>query len=98
LRHFPRWAFVTRLHKCLCVNSFTVTDCVPTGVVLATLQPAKKTPCIPFSQVLDQALLVHRTRITIFSEDYQQPDAPKRCTQSRRISKWLIASGLAIGK
>ena len=31
------------------------------------------------------ALRVHRTRITTFNEDYQQPDAPERRTQSRRI-------------
>ena len=98
LRHFPQWAFVTRLFNCLCVNPFTVWDCIPTEVVLATQRPAKETPCFPFSQVSDQALPVHRTRITIFSEDYQRPDMSRRHTQSRRISKWLIASSVAIGK
>ena len=38
------------------------------------------------------ALLVHRTKITAFSEDYQQPAAPERCAQSRRIPEWLVAN------
>ena len=37
------------------------------------------------------ALLVRRTKIAAFSEDYQQPTAPKRCAQSRRIPEWIVA-------
>ena len=38
-----------------------------------------------------QALPVLRTGITAFVEDYQQPAAPERCAQSRRIPEWLFA-------
>ncbi|EIW51417.1 uncharacterized protein TRAVEDRAFT_137429, partial [Trametes versicolor FP-101664 SS1] len=55
-------------------------------------------PCFPISQVSDQLSQSVRTRITAFNEDYQQPAAPKRCAQPRRIPEWLIATGLAIGK
>ncbi|TFK77668.1 hypothetical protein K466DRAFT_150091 [Polyporus arcularius HHB13444] len=33
-----------------------------------------------------------RTKITAFGEDYQQPAAPLRCAQSRRIPEWLVAN------
>jgi hypothetical protein len=33
-----------------------------------------------------------------FEEHYQQSAESKRNAQSRRMPKWLIASGLAIGK
>lgn len=39
-------------------------------------------------------LLVLRTKITAFDEDYQQPAAPERCAQSRRIPEWLFANRL----
>lgn len=37
------------------------------------------------------ALPVHRTKIAAFNEDYQQPTAPIRCAQSRRIPEWIVA-------
>ena len=39
----------------------------------------KSPPCFPISQILDQLLLVLRTKITAFNEDYQLPTAPERC-------------------
>jgi hypothetical protein len=47
---------------------------------------------------LDELSLSKRTRITVLDEDYQQPAAPGRHAQSRRIPEWLFATGLAIGK
>jgi len=60
--------------------------------VLAHHKPASGTPCFPISHVSGTALPVQRTGIVAFDEDYQQPAAPERCTQSRRIPEWLIAN------
>jgi hypothetical protein len=58
-----------------------------------------RSPCTPISQVSGTLLLVlSRTKITPFEEDYQRSASSKRRTRSRRIPMWLIASGLAIGK
>ena len=60
--------------------------------VLAYRKPASETPCFPISQVSGTALPVQRTEIVAFGEDYQQPAAPQRCAQSRRIPEWLVAN------
>ena len=49
-------------------------------------------PLFPDLTSFRPALLVQRTRITAFSEDYQQPAAPERCAQPRRIPEWLVAN------
>ena len=49
-------------------------------------------PLFPDLTSFRPALRVRRTRITAFSEDYQQPAAPERCAQPRRIPEWLVAN------
>ncbi|KIP01077.1 hypothetical protein PHLGIDRAFT_405876 [Phlebiopsis gigantea 11061_1 CR5-6] len=47
-------------------------------ICLCEFPHTKETPCFSISQVPGPALPVQRTKITAFSEDYQQPAAPKK--------------------
>ena len=48
----------------------------------------RKKHLVPRSHTIPRlALLVQKTKITVFGEDYQQPAHLKSCAQSRRISK-----------
>lgn len=69
-------------------------------VVLVFRKPTVETPCSPVSQISDTLLPVaEATEIMVFRENYQQPALSiKLGAQSRRILKWLVATGLAISK
>ena len=92
---FRRLVFVTRLS----IFAFTSDRTRPATVFL--LVACERTnsqasqiliPLFPDLTSFRPALLVRsRTKITAFSEDYQQPAAPERCAQSRRIPEWLFA-------
>ena len=60
------------------------------SVLADHMHQAKETPWFPFSQVSSVLLPVQRTEITAFKEDYQQPAAPERHAQSRRIPNYLF--------
>ena len=52
----------------------------------------KSPPCFPISQILDQLLLVLRTKITASMRTTSYLQHLKDATQQRRIPEWLIAN------
>ena len=60
------------------VNSPTVTDRIPSEDVLSEFVTSRRNTLYPDLTSFKQALLVQRTKITAFSEDYQQPAAPEK--------------------
>ena len=89
---FRRPVFVTRLLVAFEIRPDTTRNRFPLGSVLAVSVSAQD-PLFPDLTSFRPALLVRgRTRITAFSEDYQQPAASARCAQPRRIPEWLVAN------
>ena len=89
---FRRLVFVTRLLVAFEIRPDTTRNRFPLGSVLAVSVSAQD-PLFPDLTSFRPALLVRgRTRITAFSEDYQQPAASARCAQPRRIPEWLVAN------
>jgi hypothetical protein len=60
------------------VNSSTVTTRIPSENVLSTIVTSRRNTLYPDLTSSKQALPVQRTEITAFTEDYQQPAAPKK--------------------
>ena len=60
------------------VNPSTVTARIPSWNVLSTAVTSRRNTLYPDLTSFKQALLVQRTKITAFSEDYQQPAAPEK--------------------
>ena len=60
------------------VNSLAVTERIPSENVLSTPATSERNTLFPDLTSFRPALLVQRTKITAFSEDYQQPAAPKK--------------------
>ena len=60
------------------VNPSTVTTRIPSENVLSTIVTSRRNTLYPDLTSSKQALPVQRTEITAFTEDYQQPAAPKK--------------------
>ena len=60
------------------VNSLAVTERIPSENVLSTPATSERNTLFPDLTSFRPALLVQRTKITAFSEDYQQPAAPEK--------------------
>ena len=78
-RRFPRRAFVTRLWLLpLWIPPQLQRAFRPRKNVLSTAVTSRRNTLYPDLTSFKQALLVQRTKITAFSEDYQQPAAPEK--------------------
>ena len=82
------------------VNSSTATTRIPFQKnVLSTAVTSRRNTLYPDLTSFRQALLVQRTKITAFSEDYQQPAAPEKM---RTVTAYLqfvqLQSSLTNGK
>ena len=69
------------------VNSLAVTERIPSENVLSTPATSERNTLFPDLTSFRPALLVQRTKITAFSEDYQQPAAPKKL---RSVTAYLL--------
>ena len=86
LRRFPQWAFVTRLQTMPLWIPPQSQSSIPFKERTKRICDQRKKHLVPRSHTIPRpALPVQRTKITAFSEDYQQPAHLKSCAQSRRI-------------